>query len=312
MLSLSQSFCGRRLKPYLDSTSQIIISPDGIYHQLSLAALTADDGKTLAEHFRISTTASTADILNFSSADSARVICIFANPEYSKSSEPQIGALTQLPGTLKEEEAIDQSFQEFQWKVKVYTGEDASEKNLKGIHHPSILHIATHGKFSSSSGQSLIAENKDQTDSYSLENSLISSALYFSGANTTLSRGSADPGNDGVLTALEAMDLDLQGTDLVTLSACESGKGIIQPGEGAFGLARALRTAGARNILMSLWQVPDKETKELMTGFYKNLLNKQAKNEALRNAQLEERDVIKKRYGDDIPYFWAGFVLIGF
>ena len=108
-----------------------------------------------------------------------------------------------------------------------------------------------------------------------------------------------------------AMDVDLEGTDLVTLSACESGKGIIQPGEGAFGLARAFRTAGAKNILMTLWSVPDKETKELMSNFYKNLLKHQSKSEALRSAQLAERSIVKKRYGTDIPYFWAGFVLIG-
>jgi len=127
-----------------------------------------------------------------------------------------------------------------------------------------------------------------------IENSLLGSVLYLAGANRTLSHNSDDPANDGILTALEAMDLDLEGTDLVTLSACESGKGIIEPGEGAFGLARAIRTAGAKNILMTLWQIPDKETKELMANFYRNVLRQQPKSEALRNAQITEREIIKK------------------
>lgn len=287
-------------EPYLENVRQIIISPDGIYNQLSLAALTGNDGDPIVEQFRISTTASTADILRSTSADTAHSINIFADPEYS------IGELEPLPGTLKEAQAIEESFNEAHWKVRTFVEQEATEKNLKDIRHPFILHIATHGRFHTKE------ESDERTDSYTLENSLIGSALYFAGANTTISRGSVDPADDGVLTALEAMDLDLQGTDLVTLSACESGKGIIQPGEGAFGLARAIRTAGARNILMSLWQVPDKETKELMTAFYKNLLADQTKSEALRNAQLESRNIIRKRYGEDIPYYWAGFVLIGF
>lgn len=288
------------LEPYLENVRTIIISPDGIYNQLSLAALTGTDKKTLLEKFRISTTASTADILRPSLKNSSNTIDIFADPDYSE------GELENLPGTLKEAQAIEKYFHDAEWNINTFIKGNATENNLKAIRHPSILHIATHGRFTNKE------DYTETSDKQTFENSLISSALYFTGANATLSKGSVDPANDGILTALEAMDLDLQGTDLVTLSACESGKGILQPGEGAFGLARAIRTAGARNILMSLWQVPDKETKELMTTFYKNLLNNQLKGEALRNAQLEEREIIRKRYGDDIPYYWAGFVLIGF
>ena len=171
------------------------------------------------------------------------------------------------------------------------------------------MHIAAHGRFNAANRNH--ANPDSLVDSYSLENSLISSAFYLSGANTTLAGGTTDPSDDGVVTALEAMDLDLEGTDLVTLSMCESGKGVIQPGEGAFGLARAFRIAGAKSILMSLWKVSDEETKEIMTAFYKNELAGQSKSEALTNAQLQEREIIKKRFGEDIPYFWAGFVLIG-
>ncbi|MEP7235376.1 MAG: CHAT domain-containing tetratricopeptide repeat protein [Ignavibacteriota bacterium] len=300
------------IESYLSGASSVIISPDGIYHQLSLAALGGEDGKLLAEHFQIITAPSTADILLSPSREPMHSISLFADPQYSSGAKSEVSALSQLPGTLKEEQAIEKFFEDAKWQVHAFTGENATEKNVKLLRHPSILHIATHGKFDGAFPLSATESHDDPSGSYMLDHSLISSALYFAGANQTLSRGSGDAEDDGVLTALEAMDLDLQTTDLVTLSACESGKGIIQPGEGAFGLARAFRTAGARNILMSLWQVPDKETKELMTAFYKNYLSNQSKGEALRNAQLEERNIIKKRYGDDIPYFWAGFVLIGF
>ncbi len=288
------------IEGYLENVSGIILSPDGIYNQISLAALTDNKGIPIISQYRISTTASTADILRSTPKDSLHDIDIFADPDYSE------GQLEALPGTLKEAEAIEKSFDEADWKINTFIKQDASEKNLKSIRHPSILHIATHGRFTT------IEDSSETSDNYTLENSLVSSAIYFAGANTTLSKGSTNPSDDGIITALEAMDLDLQGTDLVTLSACESGKGTLQPGEGAFGLTRAIRTAGARNILMSLWQVPDKETKELMTAFYKNLLHAQSKGEALRNAQLEEREIIKRRYSEDIPYYWAGFVLIGF
>jgi CHAT domain-containing protein len=284
------------IEPYILDANTINIAPDGIYHELSLPALSADDGTPLLEKYTVSTLASTSDILKSAPADSERTIDIFADPDYAD------GELEPLPGTLKEAQEIETSFSAADWKVKEFMRSDASEKNLESIHHPRILHIATHGKFSAQKGD----------DPERIENSLLGSVLYFSGANTTLANGSADPANDGILTALEAMDLDLEGTDLVTLSACESGKGVIEPGEGAFGLARAIRTAGARNILMSLWQIPDRETKELMSNFYKNLLQNQTKSASLRNAQISEREIIRKRYGEDIPYFWAAFVLIGF
>jgi CHAT domain-containing protein len=121
----------------------------------------------------------------------------------------------------------------------------------------------------------------------------------------------AEDVDDGVLMAYEASTLDLQGTELVVLSACETGLGEQQKGEGVFGLRRGLQESGAEAVLMSMWSVPDRETQELMTKFYGHWLSGAEKHEALRKAQLEEREIVQKRYGKDLPYYWGAFVLVG-
>ena len=136
--------------------------------------------------------------------------------------------------------------------------------------------------------------------------------LFFAGADRMLKGEPPMKGvESGVLTAYEASALNLQGTELVVLSACETGRGHVQNGEGVFGLRRALQEAGAEAVLMSLWSVPDRETQELMTLFYQNWLGGMEKPEALRRAQMTERDQVKKRYGKDLPYYWGAFILVG-
>ena len=141
---------------------------------------------------------------------------------------------------------------------------------------------------------------------------MLRSGLFFAGANRGLSGAapSADL-DDGVLTAYEAMGLNLQGTELVVLSACQTGLGQVRNGEGVFGLRRALQVAGAEAVLMSLWPVPDNATQELMSLFYAKWLNGRDKHQALREAQLEMREKIRERHGRDLPFYWGAFVLVG-
>ena len=140
---------------------------------------------------------------------------------------------------------------------------------------------------------------------------MLHSGLFFGGANRTRSGAAPTSGDNGVLTAYEASQLNLEGTELVVLSACETGLGVQGNSEGVFGLRRALQEAGADAVMMSMWSVPDKETQELMSLFYAKWLGGLDKPEALRQAQLQERDVVRKRYGRDLAYYWGAFVLIG-
>jgi CHAT domain-containing protein len=141
---------------------------------------------------------------------------------------------------------------------------------------------------------------------------MLRSGLLFAGANRTESGAAPTAGlDDGVLTASEASQLDLQNTELVVLSACETGLGQQTNSEGVFGLRRGLQEAGADAVMMSMWSVPDRETQELMALFYAKWLGGLQKPEALRQAQLQERETVRQRYGKDLPYYWAAFVLVG-
>ena len=176
---------------------------------------------------------------------------------------------------------------------------------MKRISGPRVLHVATHGVFRPDAGPNA---NTRSSAAGGREDPMLRSGLLFAGANQARSGTAVE---DGELTAYEAIGLNLQGTELVVLSACETGLGTVRNGEGVFGLRRALEVAGAQTILMSLWDVPDLETRELMTRFYRLWLSGLEKPAALRRAQLQMRAVVKARYGRDLPYYWGAFVLTG-
>ena len=220
------------------------------------------------------------------------------------------GALDPLPGTQEELRSIGSILMKQKWQVESYTQENALEEAIKDVKGPRLLHIATHGYFERD-------EEPDHSETMQgkqlfLRDPMLRSGLYFAGADRVRS-GLAPAANldDGVLTAYEATGLNLQGTELVVLSACKTGLGDVQNGEGVFGLRRALQEAGAEAVLMSLWSVPDEETQELMTLFYRKWLEGKEKHEALHEAQLELRKEVKSYWGDDRPYYWAAFVLVG-
>jgi CHAT domain-containing protein/tetratricopeptide (TPR) repeat protein len=229
------------------------------------------------------------------------------------------GTLKPLPGTQAEVEGISSLLEKDRWRVQVYTQQKALKEAVMEVKGPRVLHLATHGFFEADEqkpeqkveqtgkGQS-VAEDRPA----GLEDPMLRSGLYFAGANRRLS-GQAGPADldDGVLTAYEASQIDLQGTELVVLSACETGLGELAAGEGVFGLRRALQVAGADSVLMSMWAVPDKETQELMALFYEKWLAGKDKHVALREAELEMRARVKSRYGEDRPQYWGAFVLVG-
>jgi len=227
-----------------------------------------------------------------------------------RSRDQEGGALHALPGTQVELDSVRSLLKKRRWQVATYTGAAALEETVKRVEHPRVLHLATHGFFLTDQVR-LRTEIAADLPSGS-EDPMLRSGLFFAGANRALS-GAPSPMDleDGVLTAYEATGLNLQGTELVVLSACDTGLGQVKSGEGVFGLRRAFQEAGAESVLMSLWAPPDRETQELMTLFYHKWLSGMDKHEALRAAQLEMRRRVEARYGHDLPFYWGAFVLVG-
>ena len=183
---------------------------------------------------------------------------------------------------------------------------------------PRILHLATHGffltdqQFESLTGQRRLQfEDEPLPADMRIENPLLRSGLALAGANIGLKSGKIE-GSDGLLTAEEVLGLRLQGTELVVLSACNTGTGEVKTGEGVYGLRRAFVQAGAKGLVMSMWPVPDEETKELMEVFYRHVSGgKMSRSEALRQAALHQMQVAEERYGRAHPLFWGAFVYLG-
>jgi CHAT domain-containing protein len=211
-----------------------------------------------------------------------------------------------LNGTQKEIETLNAILKNSKSNVELFSKSTATEDNLKKTQSPDILHIATHGYFLSDNDTSkskksianLFNENyKD--DSY------LKVGLLFAGAQNSLNAKQPLSKNNGILTAEEVKSLNLKDTDLVVLSACETGLGDNLVGQGVIGLQRAFMIAGAKSVIMSLWSVSDEKTQELMTLFYINLINNNmTKEDALHQAKL----AMKKLYPE--PYYWAGFILL--
>ncbi len=185
-------------------------------------------------------------------------------------------------------------------------GQSATETAIKQLHSPSILHLATHGFFLSDPEVKLVNDEfGKQPKVLNLENPLLRSGLALAGANN---RNQVSSGaNDGVLTALEVAGLSLRGTQLVVLSACETGLGDVKVGDGLYGLRRALVIAGSQSQVLSLWKVSDAGTKELMVKYYQGLKAGKGRHEALRDAQLE----MLKNPSYQHPFYWASFVPSG-
>ncbi|HEX8351737.1 MAG TPA: CHAT domain-containing protein, partial [Pyrinomonadaceae bacterium] len=210
-----------------------------------------------------------------------------------------------LPGVGAEVRALKELLPD----ATFLTRERASKAALKGVAAPSILHISTHGFFLEAEQGAVgrgAARTKGRTRLGKLiakvDNPLLRSGLALAGAN----RGLAGDDN-GVLTAFEMANLNLWGTKLVALSACDTGVGEVKNGDGVYGLRRALVIAGAESLLASLWPVSDSSTRDLMIGYYRGLLQDKGRGEALRLVQLEMlRD---GKHGH--PFYWAGFIQAG-
>lgn len=307
----------------LDGIKKVFLAPDGIYHSLSLDGIkNPDTGKFIADEIKIEAVPNTKSILkNRIKRIPNREAKLIGFPDYNGSMYDPSGyqtlaakaeiqsdttvrffdgdQITELPGTLKEINSISQLLTSGGYQVENFTESAASEETIRSFKSPSILHIATHGFFlkNLTRGSDMLGISSDKV----IENPLFRSGLLLSGAKNAIQKG-----GDGVLTAFEVSNMNLTNTDLVVLSACETGLGEIKNGEGVYGLQRAFQSAGASSILMSLWTVSDEATQQLMTSFYENWITKQM---SKRDAFDEAKKSLRTKY--DHPYYWAAFVLIG-
>lgn len=295
-------------------TKTVYFSPDGVYNQINLATLrNPKTGKFLLQSIDLQVVTNTKNLL-LPKSEQKKVkeysVVLFGYPDFfgGQNNNPKDNErgelLEDLPGTKKEIESIYNIISKRGISPKLYMQADACEDSIKKVDSPTILHIATHGFFNTKTNSS------EYLNLYTAKkfNPMLSSGLILSkGAPTILNASQFLDAKkeDGVLTADEASRLSLENTEIVCLSACETGLGEVKAGEGVFGLQRAFKVAGAKTIIMSLWKVSDEATQMLMTDFYDNwITHNMTKKEAFLKAQMS----IQKIHPE--PYYWGAFMMI--
>ncbi len=329
----------------LGDTATIFISPDGLLNVLPFDVLTDDDDSYLLENLDLRIISSARDLALDPLLSSKGQLLIIAGPDYDsdkilrtpaarevtkkRSASVAAGArmgsglrglnFAPLPGAEKEGEVIKRVADKKDPNSsnsrdsKIYSQRVAEEnllRNMSGA--PEVLHIATHGFFLKedeklrkrlqglSRGSSSVPPPAD--------NPLLRAGLAFAGLNSNAPMlGEIDTDNDGVLTAMEVLSLELSGTQLVVLSACETGLGEIKEGEGVYGLRRSFQEAGVKNVINSFWEVSDAGTQLLMTKFYDKFLTGMSARQAMREARLEMLDDVQW----SAPFYWSAFVMVG-
>lgn len=299
------------LIPYLDGIKKISYSPAGLLHKVAFHALPAGDSTLLMDHFELNQYVSLRQRIfpGQEQRKNRRTVlfgdCRFDNKDLQ---QPEIRGWKPLPGTAEEIGYIRNIFEQKKLQVSLFTQHAATEEEFKSLsgHSPAILHLATHGFFlSDPEKRKKEGFAADERNVFTIaDNPLQRSGIVLAGAN--LSWNGQPPvadREDGIVTAYETAQMDLSGTELVVLSACETALGDIKGNEGVFGLQRAFKMAGARNMILSLWKVPDAETAEMMKIFYQHYVDGNTIREAFHRAQEEMR----KKYK---PYYWAAFILL--
>jgi CHAT domain-containing protein len=308
------------VRALVSDAKHLLVSPDGALNLIPFAALRDENKRYLVEQYQFTYLTSGRDLLRLQTqANSDAAPVIVANPDFGQQltgeatrSTASILAnttFTPLPGTAAEAQAIKTILP----RAELLTKNQATEAALKQLHAPSILHIATHGFFlaeattnNQTRGQRKLlqtaAPGSLSDKDIVMANPLLRSGLGLAGANQA-KQGS----EDGILTALEATGLNLHGTKLVVLSACDTGVGEVKNGDGVHGLRRALVLAGAETQVMSLWPVSDQGTRDLMTRYYKALQAGAGRSAALRQVQLS----LLQRKDRQHPFYWASFIVSG-
>ena len=327
------------LEKELVGIKTVYFSPSGLLHRINLDAIPVSETETLADKYQLIELNSTRQLVIRSDVKVLKNDAIlFGGIQFEQDTniqniEPLLafrsrgelffnavdttlrgGSWNYLPGTEREVNAIEKIMQTSGVQTNLKKGYAATEESFKNIGannnpSPRILHIATHGYFfpdSKSTTKKSTLNGEQETVFKISDHPMLRSGLIMARGNAAWKGIQTLEGReDGVLTAYEISQMNLSNTELVVLSACETGLGDIQGNEGVYGLQRAFKIAGAKYLIMSLWQVPDKQTSLLMTTFYKKWLEEKLTiPDAFHAAQKELRDI-----GLD-PYQWAGFVLV--
>ncbi len=326
------------LEKELNGITSIYLSPTGLGHQINFSALPVSETQTLGEKYQVHILGSTAEIVNYKVAHldqkTKLELLLYGNIDYNKNETTSIvtndtltnnnselaalitrsSATTKfnfLAGSKIEINKINTLAKQNNFASIIIDDKKASEESIKlldGRKSPFVLHLATHGFFFPDPKQELPKEDL-LLDSKSkifktADDPMVRSGLLFAGANKYWGKPTENTiTDDGILTASEISNLDLSSCQLVVLSACETGLGEINGSEGVFGLQRAFKMAGVKNIIMSLWKVPDAQTAELFDIFYSECFSGKTIHEAFQSAQAK----MKVKYS---PYYWAGFVLL--
>ena len=193
----------------------------------------------------------------------------------------------------------------------VFLQSAASESVFKSLQSPRMLVLSTHGFFLEGPDPEHSGKDADLARRSLPANPLLRSGLILAGYNQAVSSGDGCD-DDGLLSGLEVAGCDLRGTELVVLSACETGLGSIRAGEGIAGLRQVFQLAGAKSVVASIWRVPDFESYQLMSAFFRGLTRGRGCAESLREAQLALIADQRARRGATHPYYWAAFSLTGF
>lgn len=297
----------------LNGIKKIYFSPDGIYHLINIATLkNPESGQFLLDELDIQYTTSGTDV-NTGMTKEIKTAALIGRPSYKTGAVSTVPVantntrslvrgfrdnnIADLPGTEEEIASIKKEMDLSRIGVTTYLKDQATEDKLYKLKSPGILHIATHGYWSPA--------GDNATEGYRTFNAMANSGLLLSGVVNYYSSPLYPDTYDGILTAYEAQNLNLENTSLVVLSACETSLGYLDAGEGVYGLQRAFRAAGAGSIMTSLWKVDDNATKDFMISFYQQYLKTKDKNASFIAAQKATKEKYKH------PYYWGAFVMVG-
>jgi CHAT domain-containing protein len=313
----------QRVRPLAGDAARLLISPIGALNLIPFEALVDEQGRYGVERYAINYLTSGRDLLRMQVPRVSRSEpVILADPVFGEpalalprrsgtaastiarrrsiTTAPDLSTVyfAPLAATGEEARAIKRLFPE----ATLLTQQRATKAALERVEAPGILHVATHGFFLEDAPAGSGNARGSSSAPIAPANPLLRSGLALVGAN--LRKSGRD---DGILTALEASSLNLWGTKLVTLSACETGSGDVRSAEGVYGLRRAIFLAGAESLVMSFWAVSDSITREMMTSYYAGLKEGRGRGDALRLVQL----AMLKREGRKHPFYWASFIQAG-